>query len=251
MINDNCATSTICSRVFQPRLNFTSFIYMPSSLFLLNIPLKFRLSSSVRNLNVAYVSYKGDTISIVIIALMKTCFILSVFVLNDIMTVDLSPKEILKNIKLKNANKIVFGHLNVNSLRNKFQCLKDVIGQNIDIFLVPETKLNESFPDAQFFIDGFRQPYRKARTDKGEGLMLYVNNNIPSRVIDITFAPLIEALVIEINLKKKKWLLICSYNPHKSMIQNHLYHLGKSLDELCKIYDNLILMGDYVKYMIN
>ena len=248
MINDNCATSTICGRVFQPRLNFTSFIYMPSSLNVYAtpyIPLKFRLSSSVLNPNVAYVSYKGDTISIVIIALMKTCFILSVFVLNDIMTVDLSPKVILKNIKLKNANKIVFGHLNVNSLRNKFQCLKDVIGQNIDIFLVSETKLNDSFPDAQFFIDGFRQPYRKDRTDKGGGLILYVHNNIPSRVIDITFAPLIEALVIEINLKKKKWLLICSYNPHKSMIQNHLYHLGKSLDELCKIYDNLILMGDY------
>ena len=28
------------------------------------------------------------------------------------------------------------------------------------------------------------------------------------------------------------------------MIQNHLCHLGKSLEELCKIYDNLILMGD-------
>ena len=99
-------------------------------------------------------------------------------------------------------------HLNVNSLRNKFQCLKDVIGQNIDIFLVSETKLNDLFPDAQFLIDGFRQPYRKDRTAKGGGLMLYVNNNIPSRVIDITFVPLIEALVIEINLKKKKWLLM-------------------------------------------
>ena len=211
---------------------------MPSSLTPY-IPLKFRLSSSVLN-RMLHVSYKGGTISIVIIAFMKTCFILSVFVLNDIMTVDLSPKEILKSIKLKNANKIVFGHLNVNSLGNKSQCLKDVIegtpppppprpldviGQNRDIFLVSETKLNDSFPDAQFFIDGFRRPYRKDRTDKGGGLMLYVNNNIHSRDIDITFAPLIEALVIEINSKKKKWLLICSYNPHTSMIQNHLYHL--------------------------
>ena len=134
MINDNCANSTTCSRVLQPRLNFTSFIYMPSSLNVYAtpyIPLKFRLSSTVLNPNVAYVSYKGDTISIVIIALMKTCFILSVLVLNDIMTVDLSPKEILKNIKLKNANKIIFGHLNVNSLRNKFQFLKDVIDTNV------------------------------------------------------------------------------------------------------------------------
>ena len=37
-----------------------------------------------------------------------------------------SPKETLKNIKLKNANKIVFRHLNLNSLRNKFQYLKYV-----------------------------------------------------------------------------------------------------------------------------
>ena len=29
------------------------------------------------------------------------------------------------------------------------------------------------------------------------------------------------------------------------MIQNHLYHLGKVLDEFCKTYDNLMLMGDY------
>ena len=60
------------------------------------------------------------------------------------MTVDISPKETLKYLKLKNANKIVFGHLNLNSLRNKFQCSKYVkIGQNIDIFVVSETKLNE------------------------------------------------------------------------------------------------------------
>ena len=211
MVNDNCAISTICSRVIQPKLNFASFMSTPASLNVYAtpyIPLGFRLSPSVS--------------STVITAFMNTCFILSVFLLNEIITVDISPKYTIKNIKLKNANKIVFGHLNLNSLRNKFECLKYVIGENIDIFLVSETKLNESFPDAQFFIEGYFPTYRKDRTDKGGGLMLYVHNNIPSRAIDITFDPLIEALVIEINLKKKKWLLICSYNPHKSMIQNHL-----------------------------
>ena len=29
------------------------------------------------------------------------------------------------------------------------------------------------------------------------------------------------------------------------MIDNHLYHLGKHLNKLRKICDNLILMGDY------
>ena len=64
-----------------------------------------------------------------------------------------------------------------------------------------ETKLSESFPDAQFFIEGYCPPDQKDRTDKGGCLMLYVCNNISSRAIDITFDPLIEALVIEINLK--------------------------------------------------
>ena len=137
---------------------------------------------------------------------------MSVFVLQEIDNIEISPKEIIKEIKLKNANKIVIGHLNINSLRNKFECLKYLIGENIDIFLVSETKLNESFPDTQFIIDGFQPPYRKDRSnkgDKGGGLILYVHNNIPSRIIDIKLSSHIEALVVEINFKKKKWLLIC------------------------------------------
>ena len=134
MVNDNCAIGTICSSVMQPKLNFASFMSMPASLNVYAtpyIPLGFRLSPSV--------SFT------VITAFMNTCFNLSVFLLNEIMTVDISPKDTLKNIKLKNANKIVFGHLNRNLLRNKFECLKYVIGENIEIFLVSETKLNESY----------------------------------------------------------------------------------------------------------
>ena len=52
-------------------------------------------------------------------------------------------------------------------------------------------------------MEGFCTSYRKDRTDTGGGLMLYVHKNIPSRALDITLAPLIEALVIVINLKKK------------------------------------------------
>ena len=105
MVNDNCAISNICSSVMQPKLNFASFMSMPASSSLNvyatpYIPLGFRLSPSVS--------------STVNTAFMNTCFILSVFLLNEIMTVDISPKDTLKNIKLNNANKIVFGHFNRN-----------------------------------------------------------------------------------------------------------------------------------------
>ena len=36
-------------------------------------------------------------------------------------------------------------HLNINSLRNKFESIKPIISPNFDMFLVSETKLDESF----------------------------------------------------------------------------------------------------------
>ena len=80
MVNDNCAISTICSSVMQPKLNFASFMSMPASLNVHAtpyIPLGFRLSPSVS--------------STVITAFINTYFILSVFLSNEIMTVDISP----------------------------------------------------------------------------------------------------------------------------------------------------------------
>ena len=69
--------------------------------------------------------------------------------------------------------------------------------------MISETKLNDSFPGTQLVINGFHPPYRKDRTAKGGGLIIYIHNNIP-RTIDIKLHPLIEAFVVEINLKKEK-----------------------------------------------
>ena len=79
---------------------------------------------------------------------------------------------------------------------------------NIDILLISETKLDDTFPDGQFFIDGFHGPYREDRTNKGGGLLLYIREHIPCKKIHVNFCPKIEAVIIEINFKKSKWLLI-------------------------------------------
>lgn len=42
-----------------------------------------------------------------------------------------------------------------------------------------------------------------------------------------------------------KWLIGCSYNPHKNMISNHLNAIGIRLDEHMQQYDNIILIGDF------
>ena len=63
------------------------------------------------------------------------------------------------------------GHLNINSIRSKFEYLKDFIGNNIDVFLISETKLNDSFPPGKFMINGYQVPFRIYNT--GGGLLLY------------------------------------------------------------------------------
>ena len=45
---------------------------------------------------------------------------------------------------------LVFAHLNINSIRNKFE--------ELAVFMISETKIDESFPVAIFLIDGFGQP---------------------------------------------------------------------------------------------
>ena len=42
-----------------------------------------------------------------------------------------------------------------------------------------------------------------------------------------------------------KWLLSCSYNPHKNNIGTHLKAIGKALDKLSTSYNNIILLGDF------
>ena len=66
----------------------------------------------------------------------------------------------LKTLRLKNFNKLITAHLNINSLRNKFEFLISLIKDNTDFLMISETKLDQSFPTNQFMINGFSIPFR-------------------------------------------------------------------------------------------
>ena len=84
----------------------------------------------------------------------------------------------LKNLRVKYSNKIIMGHLNINSIRNKFELLSSLIGGKIDILMISEAKLGATFPTYQFFIQGYSTVYRLDRNDKGGGIMLFVKDGI-------------------------------------------------------------------------
>ena len=92
-------------------------------------------------------------------------------------------KEILKNLRPKNVNRLICAQLNINSLRSKFDSIINIIKNNIDILLISETKLDPSFPAGQFYIHGFSEPYRFDRNSSGGGIPLYIREDIPSKLI--------------------------------------------------------------------
>ena len=94
-------------------------------------------------------------------------------------------------------------------------------------------------------MDEFLAPLRLDRNGNGGGLLLFYRDHIPCKKIKLDFNPEIEVIVVEINMKKRKWVLIGSYNLHKDKIRDHLDSIDKLLNELSIKYDNSILIGDF------
>ena len=127
---------------------------------------------------------------------------------------NLSSKEKLRILRKRNIDKIIVTDLNIISLRNKFDSLIGQITGNTDILMVSESKLNESFPIGQFITEGFGVPYRVDRNGKGGGVMLFAREDKSSNLVSIENYPP-EGFFVKENLRKKKWLLNCSYNPNR------------------------------------
>ena len=81
-----------------------------------------------------------------------------------------------------------------------------------DEIIVTETKLDDSFPKAQFCIDGFSIPYRLDKNRNGGGLMISVRDDIPNKMVTKHNLPEdTKAGFIELNFLKCKWLLCATY----------------------------------------
>ena len=56
------------------------------------------------------------------------------------------PITILTKIRNKNPNRPIIGHININYIYNKFEALKSLFKDKLDVLVVTETKINESYP---------------------------------------------------------------------------------------------------------
>ena len=83
------------------------------------------------------------------------------------------------------------------------------------------------FPLEHFLISGFAKPFRWERSSRRVGIMLFIRDDIPFRMIKPGNVPSNTEAVL-INLRKRKWLMCC--NPNKSLINKFTDDTGKALD---------------------
>ena len=116
----------------------------------------------------------------------------------------------------------------------------------MDIFTIAETKLDGSFPTAQFEIKGYYSPFRFDIANKNGGLLVYIKSSIPSRKLSCgDICNSIQAIPFEINLRKEKWLVISIYRPPSQDSVFFLNSLTKIIDVFADKYDNYLIMGDF------
>ena len=106
-----------------------------------------RIDPSIINSTESFLSEYSDTLNDDLIGLSKQC--------------------------LTYSKNLIIGHLNINSMRNKFSSLQQTVLSKTDILLLSETRIVDSFPGSQFFAEGFKM-YHEDRTKTRGGILLYL-----------------------------------------------------------------------------
>ena len=111
--------------------------------------------------------------------------------------------QVLSNLQRTNPANLNFCYLNINSVRNKFTYFQEITNGNIDVISIAETKIDASFPSAQFVLEGYHSPYRLDISSRSEVILIYVKSSILSRRLSCeNFCDSIQAVPFEINLRK-------------------------------------------------
>ena len=153
----------------------------------------------------------------------------------------------LNKLSKEHQNNPIIGYLNINSLRNKINDLRKICRKTqIHVLCIDETKLDESFPDAQFHIEGYQYPaFRKDRNKNGGGKIAYVKEGlIAKRILEYENLN-IETICIEITISKRKWCLTFAYRPRYNNNKAIFFmKLNKSLCNIARKYENILIIGD-------
>ena len=136
--------------------------------------------------------------------------------------------------------------MNVNFLSAKIESLREILLKApIEILCVDETKLDSSFPEAQFKIENYQYPpFRRDRNSKGGGKIVFVRKGIISKQLSEFETKTAETICIELTISNKKWCILFCYRPPKFNKNAFFEEIATSLNKISNKYENILLAGD-------
>jgi hypothetical protein len=100
-------------------------------------------------------------------------------------------------------------------MRYKFDEIKGLLFDKVvDCLIqviVSETKIDSTFKDSLFEVDGYKLQ-RRDRTDSGGGIAIFMRTDIPARRRFDIECKTLENIVYEVTLDKVKWLIFALYS---------------------------------------
>ena len=117
---------------------------------------------------------------------------------------NLDIEEII-NLRKSYINNLIIGYLNINSLRNKIPQLRYVFRKApINLLCVDETKLDASFPDVQFYIEGYEYPpFMRDRKKYGEAKMILLRGDLIAKRLYAYEATTSKTISLEVRISEK------------------------------------------------
>ena len=106
-------------------------------------------------------------------------------------------------------------------------------------------KLDNTFPINQFAIGGHKV-FRRDCNQFGDGLMLYINKNIPCKPLsNHTMFSDLEFMTFEFHQSKQKWLFLGIYKPPSQNDIEFLRSIFLILDYYLPTYESFVVISDF------
>ena len=137
-------------------------------------------------------------------------------------------------------------YININSLKEKVTPLKEIFSNApIDVLCIDETKLESTFPNQQFKIEGYLFPsFRRDTNSKSGGKLVYLRKGFIAKRIPKFETKKVKTICIEITIAKKKLCILFAYRPTKFSKNAFFEEIFVTLNKVLNEYDNLLLVGD-------
>ena len=121
----------------------------------------------------------------------------------------------LIKLRKENPNNANIAYLNINTLTEKIINLPEICRKSsIDILCVDEIKLDASYLNAQFHIEGCQfSTFRRDRIKYRGGRMVFARSGIIAKGLESLDGKENETICIEVTISKKKRYIKFAYRP--------------------------------------